>query len=109
MGWGWGQLWAARRPLRLLGCYAVSVTVHGLWNAVTVGTVLLRAGALVHEGDAGWGTLAPLGVVILVGLLGLLSIGAVIALPLAGRRLAEEVDQLQDNASSSEEDRVSTP
>jgi RsiW-degrading membrane proteinase PrsW (M82 family) len=95
VGWGWGQLWTARRPLRLLGSYAVAVTVHGLWNAAAIGAVLLSASAYAHGGDAFW--LAPLGLgmLALIGLLGLLTVTSIFALPLAGRRLAAESERLQ--------------
>ncbi len=88
VGWGWGQLWTARRPLRLLGSYVVAVTVHGLWNAAAVGIALLGACAWVYEGDDGWIALAGLGILALAGLLGLLVGGFLFALRLAGRRLA---------------------
>jgi len=91
VGWGWGQLWGARRPLCLLGSYAGAVAIHGLWNAAVVGMVLLSASALVHHpGDGIWLALTGLGTLTLVGLLGLLTVTFIIALPLAGRRLADE-------------------
>ena len=90
VGWGWGQLWSARRPLRLLGSYVAAVTIHGLWNAATVGVVILSANALAHAGDRSWLTLAGLGALALLGLLGLLTVAFAFALPLAGQRLAAQ-------------------
>jgi RsiW-degrading membrane proteinase PrsW (M82 family) len=87
VGWGWGQLWTARRPLRLLGSYAVAVAIHGLWNAAAVGIALLGACTWVYEGDDGWIALAGLGILALAGLLGLLVGGFLFALRLAGRKL----------------------
>jgi RsiW-degrading membrane proteinase PrsW (M82 family) len=102
VGWGWGQLWTARRPLRLLGSYAAAVTVHGLWNAAAVGTVLLSARAYAHEG--GPFQLAPLGLgmVMLIGLLGLLTVTSIFALPLAGRGLAAGAERLQRTTAPSD-------
>ncbi len=94
VGWGWGQLWGARRPLRLLGSYAAAVIIHGLWNAAAVGTALLGAGALAHAGGGIWLALTGLGALTFVGLLGLLTVTFIIALPFAGRRLADEAERL---------------
>jgi len=105
VGWGWGQLWTARRPLRLLGSYVAAVTVHGLWNTAAVGAVLLSAGAWVHvhKGNELW--LAPmgLGLLMLVGTLSLLTVAFLIALPFVGRRLASEVERTPDGVTGSEE------
>lgn len=95
IGWGWGQLWAARRPLRLLGSYAAAVTIHGLWNAAVVGTVLLSASAFSCAGDDLWIALTSLGTLMLGGLLGLLTVAFLVALPIVGRRLADEAEQLR--------------
>jgi len=90
VGWGWGQFWVARRPLRLLGAYAAAVTIHGVWNAAAMGAVLLSASALTHAGDGIWLALTGLGILTLGGLLGLLTLMFFIALLFAGRRLADE-------------------
>lgn len=98
VGWGWGQLWTARRPLRLLASYVAAVTVHGLWNAATVGLMLLSANTLAHAGDGFGLALAGLGALALLGLLGLLTVAFMVALPLVGCRLAARVEQSQDSA-----------
>jgi len=103
VGWGWGQLWAARRPLRLLGSYAVAVTIHALWNAAAVGVVLLSASAWAHGGDDLWLALTGLGTLTLMGLLGSLTVAFVFALLFAGRRLAAGAERLQDRAASLDE------
>ncbi len=36
VGWGWGELWKGRRPLRLLLAFSLSVLVHGVWNSLSV-------------------------------------------------------------------------
>jgi hypothetical protein len=102
VGWGWGQLWTARRPLRLLGAYAAAVTIHALWNAAAVGVVLLSATMLAHEGDEFWITVAGLGTLALLGLLVLLTVASIIALPFIGRRLAAEAERCQGRAADSE-------
>jgi len=99
VGWGWGQFWTARRPLRLLGCYAAAVTIHGLWNGIAVGAAFLSAGALVHGGESLRVGLASLGILALLGTLGLLTVVFVVALFIAGRRLASETSNAsQDTA-----------
>ena len=90
VGWGWGQFWAARKPLRLLGCYAAAVTIHGVWNALAVGMGFLSASALVYEEGSLRFALVGFGMLALVGLLGLLTVAFIGALIIAGRRLAGE-------------------
>ncbi len=88
VGWGWGQLWTARRPFRLLIAYAVAVVVHGIWNAAGMGMVLLGAIALMNEGDVLQLTLVSFGTLVLLGVLGLLTLTFALALLLAARKLA---------------------
>jgi hypothetical protein len=88
VGWGWGQLWRERRPFRLVGSYAAAVTVHGVWNGAAVGVVLLGASTLARAGDKVWYALAGIGTLALVGMLGLLTVAFILALFLAGRKLA---------------------
>jgi RsiW-degrading membrane proteinase PrsW (M82 family) len=38
-GWGWGQLWTARRPGRWLLAWAGAASLHGIWNGLVVGVV----------------------------------------------------------------------
>jgi len=102
VGWGWGQLWTARRPVRLLVSYAAAATIHGLWNAAAVGAALLSASAWVHEGDDLWLILINIGILTLLGLLGLLTTVFIFALSFAGRRLAAEAERLQDRVAGSE-------
>ena len=95
VGWGWGQLWGGRRPLRLLVSYIAAVIIHGMWNAMTVSAVLLSASALVHSGNDIWPAIAGLGMLIVLGMLALLTVTFVVALPLIGRKLAADTKQLQ--------------
>ena len=95
VGWGWGQLWTARRPLRFLGSYAAAVTVHSLWNAAAVSAALLGASVLLHERDVIWVALAGLGLLTIVGALGLLAVAFVVALSFAARALAAQAGRSQ--------------
>ncbi|MCP4536003.1 MAG: PrsW family intramembrane metalloprotease [Chloroflexi bacterium] len=95
VGWGWGQLWSKRRPLRLLGSFIVAVIIHGIWNAITVSAVLLSASVLIHGENSIWPAIAGLGTLIVLGGLGLLSVTFIFALPLVGRKLAADTKQLQ--------------
>lgn len=97
LGWGWGQLWTERRPLRLLGAYAASVTLHGLWNATAVS--ITYAGMMVLiQGEAIWTSIPGLVAVVIVAIIGLLTLSFLAALFLIGRRLAaQREDQLQDS------------
>ena len=94
-GWGWGQFWTERRPVRLLGAYAIAVAVHALWNAVALGLAFLGIGTLFYEASGLTGTLAGLASLMLTGLLGLLSMLFLASLWLAGRRLARGVESGQ--------------
>jgi hypothetical protein len=95
VGWGWGQCWTARRPLRLLGSYLLAVIVHGLWNAATVSAVLLSASTLSRGKDGAWSALAGLGTMAILGLLGALTLAFMVALPWLGRKLALQDGGLQ--------------
>jgi len=103
VGWGWGQLWTAGRPLRLLGSCAVAVAIHSLWNAAAVGAMLLSVSVLVHEGNEFWLTIAGLGTLAFLGLLGLLTTAFIFALPVAGRRLAAGAERSQRGSAGSGE------
>ncbi len=93
VGWGWGQLWATRRPWRLLGSYIVAVLVHGTWNGIAVGMVLVGISALAYGENVLWTILAGLAVVLLMGTLGLLTVVFLAALAAGGRTLANREPQ----------------
>ncbi len=95
VGWGWGQLWREKRPLRLLVSYAAAVTIHGTWNGVVVSMVILSANALAHTGDKVWSAFAGIGILALVGILGLLTVAFTLALFFAGRKLAGKLQRRQ--------------
>lgn len=96
VGWGWGQLWTERRPLRFLGSYVAAVVLHGIWNAATVSATLLSASALTQRGGDIWRPIAGLGMLTGAGLLGLLTLTFVFAVPFAGRKLAAEAKRPED-------------
>lgn len=90
VGWGWGQLWSSRRPLRLLGALAAAMIIHGVWNAAAVGMTfagiaLMAAGENIFQAGLA-GSLLLLCVATLIGL----TLTFAIALPLVARRLAAQ-------------------
>ncbi|MBN1954971.1 MAG: PrsW family intramembrane metalloprotease [Anaerolineae bacterium] len=40
MGWGWGELWVQRRPLRTLLAFVGATGIHGTWNGLAFGVAL---------------------------------------------------------------------
>ncbi len=108
VGWGWGQLWTARRPLRLVGCYAIAVLVHAVWNAAAVGMMLLGASLITHAGEFTQTTLTLFGILAVMGLLALLTAAFMAVLILTGRRLAAQAEQIA-RASVLETASVPTP
>ncbi len=110
VGWGWGELWA-RRPLRLLGSYTLAVLLHGMWNTFSVGAVLLSASAWVQQGDDTVVALSGLGMLVLLGLLGTLTVSLVFALHIFGRRLAleDDLEENKNNENDGAEALTSTP
>ncbi len=89
VGWGWGELWTRRRPLRMLGSVVAAVVLHGIWNTLAIGTMVLGAVAVAHQTEPIWQGLAWSGVAILVGMLGVIAMACAVALPLIARRLAK--------------------
>jgi RsiW-degrading membrane proteinase PrsW (M82 family) len=75
-GLGWAHTLASRRPLPFLGSYLASVTLHGVWNGLTVLIVISSLWMMAQPGD-------PVGMIgggsgILVGLTGLILLTATI-------------------------------
>jgi hypothetical protein len=85
MGWGIASAWKERRILRLIGSYALSVSIHGLWNgmAVTIMFGGLRVFLAVNGSDALGVFLVTAGMVVLA----ILSMFTLIALILINRKL----------------------
>jgi hypothetical protein len=80
-GWGWGEALARRRWLRLALAYAAAVVIHGVWNAVSIGMAVASEGL-----DPG--ALQNALVAASIGLLALLTLGAMIALMTMAKRLS---------------------
>jgi hypothetical protein len=78
MGLGWYYLFATRRPWRLLGTYAASVSLHALWNVAASGMLVVSLSAtspLADEIGLALGGLVILG---LMGFLSLLALSAIL-------------------------------
>lgn len=98
LSWGWGQLWTARRPLRLLGTFAIAVIIHGLWNGGAVGVAYAGMMALAQEEAMRWISAPGLAAIAIVAMMGLLTSLFLAALFLVARRLAhQEQDRLQNS------------
>lgn len=75
-GLGWARTLDSRRPLPLLGGYLASVTLHGLWNGMTVLIVVSSLWMMAQPADAA--RMAGGGLAILVGVTGLILLIATI-------------------------------
>ncbi len=111
LSWGWGQLWTARRPLRLLGTFGIAVVLHGLWNGGAVGMAYAGMLAMAQgEGAMRWISIPGLAAIAIVATMGLLTISFLIALFLIARRLAnQEQDRLRYGAAIAEAAPYPTP
>jgi RsiW-degrading membrane proteinase PrsW (M82 family) len=90
LGWGWGQLWAARRPLRFLGTWGIAVIIHGLWNAGAVGAAYTYMMAAAQGESVRWLSAPGLAAIAIVAVMGLLTVSFLAALFLIARRLANQ-------------------
>jgi RsiW-degrading membrane proteinase PrsW (M82 family) len=110
LGWGWGQLWTARRPLHLLGTLAIAVVIHGLWNGAAVGVAYAGMMAMAQEEAVRWTSAPGIAAIAIVAMMGLLTISFIAALFLIARRLAHrEQDRLPDSFAAAEADPYPTP
>jgi RsiW-degrading membrane proteinase PrsW (M82 family) len=75
-GLGWARTLDSRRPMPLLGSYLASVTLHGLWNAMTVLIVASSLWMMAQPGDAF--RITGAGLAILIGVAGLIFLIATI-------------------------------
>jgi hypothetical protein len=100
MGLGWYYLFATRRPWRLLGAYAASVTLHSLWNVAASIILVVSLSAVSPPTDEiglAFGGLVTLGLMAFLSLLSLISISVIFYLArwLQAEMLSEESMRLQ--------------
>jgi hypothetical protein len=107
VGWGWGQLWRARRPLRFLGALIAGMIIHGVWNAAAIGMSFSSIAVMASAGNFFQAGLAGLLLLICIATLLVLTLAFLIALPLIARRLAAHREPPQSGDSSTE--RAPTP
>ena len=107
VGWGWGQLWSARRPLRLLGALAAAMIIHGVWNAAAVGLSFSSIAVTAAGGNVVQAGIAGLLLLLCAAMLLIQTLTFIAGLPLIARRLAarEEPSQSDDDST----DMVSVP
>ena len=77
MGLGWYYLFATRRPWRLLGAYAASVSLHSLWNIAASGMLVVSLSATFPATDEIGLAFGGLIILSLMGLLSLLTLSAI--------------------------------
>jgi len=80
MGLGWYYLFATRRPWRLLGGYAASVSLHALWNVAASAMLVVSLSATslaTDEIGPALGGLVILGLMVFLSLLALSAIFAI--------------------------------
>ena len=83
MGLGWYYLFATRRPWRLLGAYAASVSLHALWNVTASAMLVVSLSATspaTEEIGLALGGLVILGLMAFLSLLALSAIFAIFSL-----------------------------
>ncbi len=96
--WGLGQGSIKGRWKRTLGCYALAVAIHGLWNATAVGIGLVQFADLSGNSSAMARLMKALQP-IFPGVLVAFSITALITLPWASRYLTERQQNVDMAAS----------
>jgi hypothetical protein len=80
MGIAWYNVLQKRRWAQGFGLYAASVALHSLWNALTIGMVLLSLGQLGTDPTEGNQMMAEMGIVIMLVLLAVLALALALAL-----------------------------
>jgi RsiW-degrading membrane proteinase PrsW (M82 family) len=75
-GLGWARTITSRRPMPLLASYLASVTLHSLWNGLTVLMVISSLWVMARPDDPA--IMAGGGLGIMIGLIGLVLLTAVI-------------------------------
>ena len=77
MGLGWYYLFATRRPWRLLGAYAASVSLHSLWNVAASGMLVVSLSATSPATDEIGLALGSLAILALMAFLSLLALSII--------------------------------
>jgi hypothetical protein len=84
MGLAWYHLLAGRHWKRALGLYVLSVSLHGLWNAVTVAMSLVSLSMVDGGGNE---LVAGLGLVVALGILTMLMLASALGLLALARHI----------------------
>jgi hypothetical protein len=91
MGLGWYYLFATRRPWRLLGAYAASISLHSLWNLAAFGMIVVSFSTVTSATDEVGLALGGLVTLALTALLMLLAFLAIFLIFHLTRRLQAQV------------------
>jgi hypothetical protein len=97
MGLGWHYLLTTRRPWRLLGTYAASVSLHSLWNVAASGMFVVSLSATspaTDEVGLAFGGLVILGLTAFLSLLALFTILLIFYLTRRLRETSHEFHEL---------------
>lgn len=100
LGWGWGHLWATRRPGKLLGLYAAAAVIHGIWNALATTSAFLGADSASSLGSLPAGEWRIVVAGLLMGLLVLLAVAVCWTLFAVARLLARRYAPHEDQAQA---------
>jgi hypothetical protein len=77
MGLGWYYLFTTRRPWRLLGAYAASVSLHSLWNAASSAMLVVSLSVTSPATDEVGLALGGVVILALMGFLSLLTLSVI--------------------------------
>jgi hypothetical protein len=80
MGIAWYNALVKRRWSRSLGLYATCVAIHGMWNALSIGMVLVSLGQTGTNLTASDHSMTAMGIVIMLVLLGTLALTMALSL-----------------------------
>jgi len=95
MGLGWHYLFATRRPWRLLGAYAASISLHSLWNLAAFGMIVVSFFTVASATDEVGLVLGSLVTLALTALLSLLAFLAIFFIFYLTRRLRSQMPSVE--------------
>jgi len=95
MGWGWHYPFATRRPWRLLGAYAASISLHSLWNLAAFGMIVVSFFTVASATDEVGLVLGSLVTLALTALLSLLAFLAIFFIFYLTRRLRSQMPSVE--------------